>query len=86
MRTTVTFEPDVAKKLREVMRDQGLSMKEVVNSTLRRSFDAHECKSHTFEPKTYSMGLHSGLSLDKALAISDAIEDHAIVRKMSVRK
>ena len=39
MRTTVTLEPDVARRLREVSRIQKLTFKEALNTGLRRGLD-----------------------------------------------
>ena len=36
MRTTLTFEDDLARRLREMARRRGISFKEAVNETLRR--------------------------------------------------
>jgi len=39
MRTTVTLEPDVARRLRELSRKERLSFKEALNVTVRRGLD-----------------------------------------------
>ncbi|MEN8114897.1 MAG: hypothetical protein ABFS21_10985 [Actinomycetota bacterium] len=35
MRTTVALDPDVAEKLRQLMKERDITFKEAVNSTLR---------------------------------------------------
>ena len=74
MRTTITLDDDVEKKLgAEVRRRKGATFKEVVNETLRIGLltkrDLKEAKP--FKVKARSMGVKPGLSYDN---IGDLIE------------
>lgn len=45
MRTTVTFDPDIAAKLKQSMRKHGRSFKETVNALLRRGLRDEETEA-----------------------------------------
>ncbi len=86
MRTTVTLEADVASKIRKLMRDRGISMKEAINSLLRRSLEPNRGDRKPFRQKTFAMGKIRHPMPEKALALADALEDEAILQKLAVRK
>jgi hypothetical protein len=74
MRTTITLDEDVEKKLdAEVRRQKDASFKDVVNETLRIGLLAkHELKAtEPFKVKARSMGAMPGLNYDN---ISDLLE------------
>jgi hypothetical protein len=73
MRTTVTLEPDVARRLREVCRAEKLSFKEALNATLRRGLDQRlaKPKSKPFHTVAEDMGLLPHLNYDN---IGDLLE------------
>ena len=73
MRTTVTLEPDVARRLREVGRVQKMSFKEALNATLRRGLDQMLAtpKSKPFHTVPEDMGVLSHLNYDN---IGDLLE------------
>jgi len=54
MRTTLTLEPELAKKLRDLAHRQGTSFKQVLNDAIRRGLSAQlpsaEVEPFTFEP------------------------------------
>lgn len=54
MRTTLTLEPELAKKLRELAHRQGTSFKQVLNDAIRRALSAQlpaaEVEPFTFVP------------------------------------
>lgn len=54
MRTTVTLEPELAKKLRDLAHRQGISFKEVLNDAIRRALSGQvlsaEVGPFAFEP------------------------------------
>lgn len=66
MRTTVTLEPDVARRLRERGRVEKLSFKEVLNATLRRGLDQAlaKPKSKAFRTVAEDMGVLPHLNYD----------------------
>lgn len=88
MRTTVTLDPDVEAMLRKVMKERGLSFKEALNQVVRlgTSTAQRDRRGRTYRQKTYRMGFRSEFRWDKALAVSEAMEDEEIVRKLELRK
>jgi hypothetical protein len=73
MRTTVTLEPDVARRLREVVRQEKLSFKQALNATLRRGLDQTlaKPKSKPFHTAAEDMGVLPHLNYDN---IGDLLE------------
>jgi hypothetical protein len=86
MRTTVTLDPDVAAKLKDVVRESGVSFKEALNSNVRRGLESAGTESRPYEVRTRRLGARPGVDLDKALALAGELEDTEIVRKLSLRK
>lgn len=66
------------------MRERNLSFKEALNQTLRNGLLAGVAKRPVVRVELPAMplGLRSGINLDKALAIADAIEDDEVMRKL----
>src|SRR5258708_6612895 len=64
MRTTVTIDPDVARRLRIAMRAKNLSFKEALNEAVRRGLDSLVQKSKTkpFRTKSENMGIYAHLN------------------------
>ena len=66
MRTTLTLDDDIAAKLRDEMARTGMSLKETVNTCLRRGFESpseDELEaSFTIEPR--AMSARPGFDLD----------------------
>jgi hypothetical protein len=88
MRTTLTLDDHLAKELKEVAHRSGKPFKQVVNETLRNGLCARHAAGppKPFKLETVSLGFYPGVNIDKALALSDAIEDEEILRKMELRK
>ena len=87
MRTTITLEPDVATKIRKLMRERKLSFKDAINTVLRRGLEPGRGRGgKPFRTETFDMGSHAPGAFDKALAMADGMEDAEILRKLSVRK
>jgi hypothetical protein len=84
MRTTITLDPDVDQLLRRAMRDRGASFRDTVNDAIRSGLRTH--KVPRFRQKTAPIGLDPNVNWDKALQISAALEDEAILRKMAQGK
>lgn len=85
MRTTVTLDEDVARQLEELRRQERISFKEAINSTLRLGLrPSREQKPYVMP--TYRMGLRPGINLDKALQLAADMEDEEIIRKLELRK
>ena len=89
MRTTLTLDDDIAAALKEAAYQSGKSFKAAVNETLRAGLAAVEAPSRR---KRYRVvpaslgGVRPGIDLDKALQLSDALEDEGIARKLELRK
>jgi len=75
MRTTLTLDEDVARRLKAVARKTGRPFKTVVNENLRRGLDRGEGEpAPRFVVVTRPMGLRAGGSLDSASALFDALD------------
>jgi hypothetical protein len=87
MRTTVTLDPDVERLIKDAMRERSMSFKEALNQAARDGLRVKISKTaKKFVQKTYPLGEAKGFRWEKALAISDAIEDEELARKLSLRK
>jgi hypothetical protein len=88
VRTTLTIDDGIARALKDLARRSGKPFKQVVNETLRAGLGATGAR----RPKPYRVkpaalgGVFPGVSLDKALALADAIEDQELAAKMQLRK
>lgn len=78
MRTTVTLDPDVEIKLREVARERGVSFKEALNSAIRAGLMGSR-GTREYRTPARSLGLRAGVDLDKALQMASDLEDAEIV-------
>lgn len=86
MRTTVTLDPDVDARLRQLAKERGLSFKEVLNATLRTGFTNGRAEAAPYQQRTYHMGQRPDIDLDKALRLAGALEDEAAVAKLELHK
>lgn len=88
MRTTLTLDKDLALTLREEARRSGRPLKRIVNETLRAGLAARKRPSARRYRLTsvHLGGVASGVDLDKALRLAEALEDEAIARKLELRK
>lgn len=86
MRTTLTLDPDVAARLKEEARRQGVPFKEVVNTNLRRGLAGTRQNAAPYRVEPRPMRAKPGLDLDQARHLADRLEDEEVIRKMSLRK
>lgn len=89
MRTTLTIDDAIARKLKQLAHETGKSYKQVVNDTLRRGLAAGEVRETAppYRLKPVSLGqVAAGHDLDKALTLAERLEDEEIARKMNLRK
>jgi hypothetical protein len=86
VRTTVTLDPDVARKLKAVARERGISFKEALNRAVRAGLGPERRSRQPFKQYAQPMGLRAGFNLDKALGLAAAFEDEEIVRRLERRK
>lgn len=88
MRTTIDIDPHLLKRLRAEAQRKGVSFKEMLTTILRRGLGAPEKPSRSrYRCPTFAMGVPAKtFNLDKALAITGALEDEETVRKLALRK
>lgn len=86
MRTTVTLDPDVAARLRAQARERGISFKEALNTSVRQGLDRSGGDARPYRVPTHALGLRTGVNLDKAERLADALEDIELARKLELRK
>jgi hypothetical protein len=86
MRTTVTLDPDVAAKLKEMTRKRDVSFKEALNSTVRRGFEQDEVAPKPYRIRPKNLGVRPGVNLDKALQLAGELEDAETLRKLRLGK
>ena len=83
MRTTVTLEPDVAAKLKELAHRRRMSFKSALNETLRRGLTAQagsgRRKRFVVEPHTGAF--RSGIDPHGLNQLSDELEADDVFRK-----
>jgi hypothetical protein len=89
MRTTLTLDDDVAVTLKERALRARKTFKEVLNQTLRAGLAVGDApprvKRYRVKPASLG-GVLPGIDLDKALRLSDAIEDQGLGQKLEMRK
>ena len=88
MRTTLTLDDELAEELRTLAHRTRRSFKQVVNEALRTGLAGHRQnrpRRYRLEPASLG-GVRLGFNLDKALQLSDALEDEGIARKLELRK
>jgi Ribbon-helix-helix protein, copG family len=85
MRTTVTLDPDLVGRLKELARQRGVSFKEVLNDAVRAGLAAGT-DARAYRLPTAALGLRPGINLDGALRLAAAMEDEETVRELELRK
>jgi hypothetical protein len=87
VRTTVTLDPDVERLLRTSMQERGISFKEALNEAARSGLLRGKQRAvRKFAQKSFRLGDGQGFRWDKALALSEAMEDEELGRKLALRK
>ncbi len=89
MRTTLTLDDALAARLKELAHRSGRPFKEVVNETLRAGLRTRDAPpaARRYRLRTVSLGaVASGVDLDRALALADALEDEEIARELEQRR
>lgn len=81
MRTTVTLDPDVEARLREVARERGISFKEALNNAVRAGLMAAR-GAREYRTPSRSLSLRQGINLDKALQVAADLEDEEIAHEL----
>jgi hypothetical protein len=81
MRTTVTLDPDVEARLREIARERGISFKQALNNAVRAGLMAAR-GTRDYRTPSRSLGLRAGINLDKALQVAADLEDAEIAHEL----
>lgn len=84
MRTTVTLDPDVEAKLKEAMRERGVSFKAALNDAVRAGLAGQAAPQRRFRVKSAPLGAR--FNIDKALQVAAEMEDEEILRKLDMGK
>lgn len=84
MRTTLTLEPEVARRLEQEIRRTGKGMKAIVNEALRSSLGLGNPpeKLPPFEVEPHSFGFRPGLDLNRMNQLVDELEAEEVARKL----
>ena len=89
MRTTLTINDEIYKKLKAISHRTGRPFKTVVNQTLRAGI-SNNCiasQARPYRTRPVSMGEVLGAhSMAQALRFADLLENDELVRKMQLRK
>jgi hypothetical protein len=74
--------------LRRAMKKSGKSFKDTLNAALQVGLTSvlGRDKAPMVSTPTFPMGMISGRSFDRALALADAMEDEAIIAKRELNK
>lgn len=88
MRTTVDIEDDLLTRLRVEATRRRVPFKRLLNRLLRAGLDAGPALGGgRYRCPTHAMGApRSGVDLDKALALADALDDAGVRDKLDLRK
>ena len=86
MRTTVTLEPDLYARLRQLARERGVPFKVVLNDAVRAGISSRSADAASYRLKHQSMGVRANIDLDKALRLAGELEDAETLRKLELRK
>ncbi len=86
MRTTVTLDPDVEIKVRQLARERGISFKVALNDALRAGLRSDPAGEAPYRVPVHDLALLPGINLDRALALADELEDVELVRRLQLRK
>jgi len=86
MRTTVTLDPDLAVRLRQLAHERGISFKAAINATLRSGIEAGSGSAAPYRERTRHLGVQPGVDLTKALQLAATLEDDETMREFELRK
>jgi hypothetical protein len=82
MRTTLTLEPDLAKKLKDLAHRRGQSFKQTLNEVVRRGLAAQEArpKKARYVVTPHRGGFRPGIDPRKLNQLADELEVEDFVR------
>jgi hypothetical protein len=89
MRTTLTIEDELARRLKQRALETGRPFKAVVNEALRAGLELTTMtpcgRPYRLEPRVMGRPTR-GVNLDKALQLAGSLEDEELARKLELRK
>lgn len=86
MRTTVTLEPDVAARIKDLAHERGISLKEAINVTLRAGLESGLGRDRPYREKTRNLGVQPGVGLNKGLQLAATLDDEETSRRLELRR
>jgi hypothetical protein len=76
MRTTLTLDDDVARRLRRLARQRGCSFKEVVNNTLRTGLEAEpQRRPAPFRVNARDLRRRPGVQIDRISELLERLDE-----------
>jgi hypothetical protein len=84
MRTTITFEPDVAARVKQEQRRTGKGLKALVNEALRLGLglSGNPAPAPRFEVRPHAFGFKPGIDLDRMNQLVDELESEEAARRL----
>ena len=89
MRTTLTIDDDIAARIEDRRRRDGLSLKQVVNLLLREGLRSSRQKpgAKPYRTKTHELGLRPGFDATRLNQLVDELEvDERSAREIQLRR
>lgn len=86
MRTTVTLDADLDRRLREVAQQRRISYKTAINAAIRAGLSPAADGPRPYREKVRTIGVLPGVDLTKALDVAANLEDAATMQKLALRK
>jgi hypothetical protein len=86
VRTTVTLDPDLAVRLKDVARQRRISFRAAINGAIRAGLATEIEAKRTYREKSRDLGVQPGIDVRKALRLAAMLEDEATIQKLALRK
>jgi Arc/MetJ-type ribon-helix-helix transcriptional regulator len=85
MRTTLTLDSDVVRLIKDAVRRERRSSKEVINDALRRALRTGGSSAEPYQLTPHDSALRPGLDLSGFNKLADELEDEEILSRASAR-
>ena len=84
MRTTVTLEPDLAKKVKDLAHRRGVSFKQALNEVIRLGLAAPAQRTgrKRFEFEPHASGFVPGIDPNRLNQLNDQLQDEELLAKL----
>ena len=85
MRTTLTLEPEVARRVASEVKRTGKSLKAVVNDALKAGLGlaGKRGRGPRFEVRPHAFGVRPGVDLDRINQLADELDTEQQTRRLS---